>query len=308
MKKNDNRAGNNDTLARRTVLKTAGSAGAVAGFGIGTVSADISVDSVEIPELVSDGEVVSYRTVPRQWYEHMRHVERVNRTVQRRYSDEEGVFSIGIAKAPGTYGGKKGLQIKVALTNDFKGEIPDTVDGVPITTQAAPETWGRGCYNFETNDYIQGGEVIQGKNRGTTGCRIEFNGNLYMITAAHLFWDSCDDATNNSLIGRVAEQRNEDETTTRDVGTVEGYDVQEDWAYFDTSLTSATFENYIDENSSYPDVNGYVHRDTLKAMEDDSSDTVYQMGTTTGKTKGHITQQTTNSRFLIVLIWVVMGF
>lgn len=104
---NSSHPGENNTVPRRKVLKTVGITGTVGLAGVGDVAGRSSGDTVKIPELVSDGEIVSYREVPRKWEAHMRNAENANRQVQEQFSDIEGVFSIGLGGAPETYGGKK---------------------------------------------------------------------------------------------------------------------------------------------------------------------------------------------------------
>jgi len=72
-------------------------------------------DSVKLPKLVSGDEVVEYIHVPRDWYEHIQHVENVRQNVRKKVNGNRNVTSISVVPSNKEYGGKKGLQIKVRL-------------------------------------------------------------------------------------------------------------------------------------------------------------------------------------------------
>lgn len=103
-----------------------------------------------------------------------------------------------------------------------------------------------------------------------------------MMTAGHVFWDSCDDAQ-SGIYGRKATRKDGTE-----LGVVDAYVVNEDWALINSSY-GANYQDHIDDNDDYPTVKGHVAEDEIAYWASvDGGPCMSQMGVTTGETRGRI--------------------
>lgn len=285
VKNNEERSGNNKKITRRSTLKILGGSALGSVASVGVVQ---GTSTVTIPEHVEGDEVVSTRKVPKPWYEHMRNAEEAVSKAHSRFGEKDGIFFIGLGVSKARFGGTRGFFIDIEETEEYSGGKPDRIDGIPVKFSKAPKNWGKGCTNFELSS-VDGGICVTNETDGGWGSncsRVHFNGNEYMLTARHIFNGTCNDA---SAIGEVAGQRSSPNSgaTHRDIGTIEGEHVKQDWAYYDASLTSESITAEIDDNSSYPIVRGYVARETVKNMAS-NGETVHNMGTNTGLTSGAV--------------------
>jgi len=293
-------------ISRRQTLRSVGTMSGISLLGIPNI-ADKD-DSVKLPKLVSGDEVVEYIHVPRDWYEHIQHVENVRQNVRKKVNGNRNVTSISVVPSNKEYGGKKGLQIKVRLRpENQKGDnknkilpeppIPDHIDGIPVVFGEKSDR-KQGCTNFDTSSNVAGGQVLawtNGGRYGTAGAPFDYNGSRYMLHCAHVFWDDC----NSNIAGRVASVQDENFNNVDDIGEVKFANALADITRIDDSR-GGNFRDYIDEGSNNAPLMGHVTKYALQNWVSESASqrpTVYQMGVTTGRTSGVVNELDYDSTF-----------
>lgn len=277
---------------RRTVLKTLGVAAAGSAAGP-TYARAVAPKTVEVPKLISGGEVYEYMTVEEDWYEHTLHAADARDGFSERFRDVSGVFAIGLVRSPETYGGHNGLQIMVQSgRDDIADVLPDRFDDIPVVVREKPDSYGRGsCTNAETYSHIQGGQLVGCKETGSYGtvcCPIYMSGSHYLLHCAHVFWNDCEE-TSSDLTGRTADIRDLD-GTRKDIGTVKYADMNGDFTRIDV-YDDFSLGDVIDDNSGFPDIRGKVSKATLDRWVSKSKSErpmLNHMGVNTGLSEGRV--------------------
>lgn len=271
------------SIPRRTALKVVGSVtSTIAGVGIVGASTE---DTTKITVTRNSEGPVRRKQVPQSWYDHLQHVNDVLQSVKEEYFSQKGVETICQVSGEETYGGKKGFNIRVEIDKDnFEGEIPDSKRGVDINTiESMPKGLGA-CQGIDDSiDPVLGGVVVEeeaGTSCGGFGSTFttvydEVVGADRMLTTGHLFG-----ACSNDINGTAVEQGG------RDFGHVDRYDANADWATIAPNNKSMTNTSKIREGDGDEyEVNAW-YTDTGISDLDSSDETVYQLGTTTGRTSG----------------------
>lgn len=280
-------------LSRRSVLKTGGTA---VFSSIALMRGASARETVEVPKLISDGEVVAWLEVPRAWKEHRQHARDVLQDKRVELEDTTGVRGTELGRSSKKYGGEHGLQI-FALVDDAYWEseedLPSEIEGIPVGEESAPEVRAGGCsgpgtadncVNHEKDKTVYPGEDVGwvGHGDGTACTRVEYNGSEHLLHCGHVFWRDCDDANSGGLTGREAEAEG------KKLGETVKVDVPGDWSVIDTSLGGDYFYD-IDDNDTDPKIVGYVTGVTLDNWASTDTDPcMRQMGCTTGKTYGKV--------------------
>jgi len=207
---------------------------------------------IKLPGLISNGEVDWWLEVPNEWHEHRLHASDLHDRIKYSIHKNEAVKQTQLARSSNTYGGINGLQIEILGNKQkLKDSVPSQKEGIPLKMkdfdggELACYNTSEHCVNYEENDFVLGGEYLDG---GTACCRvISPNNNPWLLTAAHLFYDP-DDACSTSesdLIGRNADVYNGNK-----VGEVVSADISGDWALIEKAGTGSTYSSEIDNNDS----------------------------------------------------------
>jgi hypothetical protein len=170
-------------------------------------------------------------------------------------------------------------------------EIPETVNGIPVTVTTLGNDVPNGCYFDDPKDQIDGGRQISGDvYTGTAACRVFYDGKTCLLTANHLF-GSCDN--NNG---------NETDQGGEYIGDVIGYDDAYDWAVVE-DMTSKSFTDYIENPENYSqlpsgdlEVAGYFTYNGTKYLMDNALP-IWKQGITTNQQIGHIYRMNYSTSF-----------
>lgn len=287
-----------DSIDRRTALKTAG--GVAAGLGgfshLGVVRGS---DLVEIPTVVSGGKVIKTKKVPKQWYNHTKRSHKKVKNVQSNQLSKNGVLAVGLSRSKSRFGGKKGSQIWIGVDPEgVEGNLPSHVDGLPVETEEIenpePEYCGDTGYTL-LGEPIPGGVVNEsdfaeeGHISGTSCVPVHKNGNTFMLTASHTWWDSDDPALPDNCEYIRFEKYSQ---FFEPVGEVRRYYPDGDFALCDSASYDKGFIDEIKEETNQdedkrPPVGGHY---TQEAVEDFKSEgkEIKKKGITTGLQSGEV--------------------
>lgn len=281
------------SATRRSALKGIGLSLAGLGEGANLLSLGSPTTMVELPKLKHGDEVLKWFKVPKEWNRHRNHASAVLEESRHALESKGGVVGTGLIASEESYQGVPGHQIRVFTESQHypNPAIPSKIDGIPVIQRKAPVARAAGCsdpsgdcVNYDTSEYVAGGEQICWKygGCGTTTCRVTNNdGTEFMLTAAHIFWDDCDDSQN--IDDRTAARHDGTE-----LGRVDYSIINEDWAVIDDSL-GGKYRDFIDDNDDYPTVKGHVSEDQIAWWAGRTDDPcMSQMGCTTGETRGQI--------------------
>lgn len=269
--------------SRRRLLRSvsAGSVALITQTGVGSAGGH---SVIRVPEVVAGDEVLEYMEVPEKWWQQHKNAKQSKRRFNREWIGEDGVLATELTATEERFGGKRGFQILVTVEREtFKGEIPDEYEGIRVATKpGSRDNINPNCKNDQNYDYMPGGVWIKGDiSRGTSFCRVERNGNYYMMTAAHLFGttDPCD----GHDVPDPTEQH------SRDMGYLEGYDTEYDLAVCSASENGINLIDDIHgERGSSWDIKGYEGEPKVADRVASSDDSYRQMGTSTGMQYGSI--------------------
>lgn len=273
-------------ISRRTALKVGGS-GAFTLTGVGLVGASTSDDTVKITVTRNREGPVRQKEVPQSWYDHLQHVEDVLQRVKEKYYSQKGVETIAQIRGEESFSGKHGFQIRVGIDKEeFKGDLPDSKESVPIKTIEAMPTGLGACQGVDDSiDPVLGGVVVEeeaGTSCGGFGSTFTtvydkvVNANR-MLTAGHLF-----EACSNDITGEAAEQGG------LNFGQVDRYDANADWATITPQDKSITDPSKIREGDGDEyEVNAWYTDSGISDLIS-TGETTYQLGTTTGRTSGTV--------------------
>jgi hypothetical protein len=288
---------------RREALKNAGLIATTIGVGAQPVGSHSPTEKVELPALISAGEVVDKFTVPKSWDEHRKLAKYVLNN--NSFLDKEGVYGVGLTNSSKKYGGKNGFSVELSAEPSFdrEGDIPDEIEGVPIKIEKRPTgqlggcggTSSGNCVNYESYNYIHPGDYISGATAGSHGTYDDPNGDSKdrMITAAHL-WTDDDNPDNgcpakNDVVG--SDVYTHPSNDAEHCGEVVDADIENDWAVIGKDGSGAVYSTTIDDNDNFPTISGYVPESKLQDWASkDKSDRpcLYNMGTTSSKTIGKL--------------------
>ncbi|WP_254547242.1 hypothetical protein [Halomarina pelagica] len=175
--------------------------------------------------------------IPADWYNDFRHATDVKDRVGHRFSQKNGVVSVGVI--PGDAGGENS-RISVRIVEDkyhrTASELPDHVDGVEVVPRKSGVPRPTSCSLDDlrnwTNTYIYGGFLVKGdsseRGYGTVSCTGYKNGNSYIITSQHIFNGSDNVGkklrkADGTLIGEVRYDRCKEDFAATDITNGFGY-------------------------------------------------------------------------------------
>lgn len=301
----DNINGNGDTSRsgsksvsqsrRRNILKASASIFSMTGLQ-GALS-NKGTDRIKVPKYLGADGVKEWMKVPRKWYNHYHGVIADKEDFDTHHQDYPGIARTSVTGDPDRkVAGKTAFQIEVSVdTDEQENEIPTKWKGTPVEIVEAAEAHPAGqcspCTTCFVNDCywpnLPGGTVIQSKETGSVGtimCLIEKGGIPYVLTAAHL-GDVCDGKLDQ---GDKFHQRN------RTIGEVEEYSKSADYVLVDGSGGNHDKTDILHDGDEEHEINGVVSETAIGDLIDsdpsdgceEASDPVYEMGWTTGRTKG----------------------
>ena len=279
-------------ISRRKTLVAVGSGVVAAVTGPSTVHASTPTTEA-VPAFREGTSVVETVDLPRQWLTHRKRVYGAKRQLLDRVGDVPAVFSVGLVGQSETYGDRRGLALRVQVTEKSgESRIPDAVDGVPVRVEAAPNAHGPGgCYNSSGEERAAGGDAVgwEGNGYGTATAAVhnEDRGVTQLLHCAHVFYEDCTDAKQNDLVGRSVTRGAGDSEKVR-IGTIASWDRTGDYVLIDSDDDSE-FLPYIEGESTRPRIKGHVSPEKIDALASGNEDaTVKKMGVTTGMTTGTI--------------------
>jgi hypothetical protein len=271
--------GERKNVLRRNLLRGIGSGS----LGVSTVAAVEVVgasggdDTVRIPTVKRGDTVVKSKEVPESWYNHTQDSKNAREKLTEEHLDDSGVESIYSARWSEQFDGKNGLLIKAEINPDtYEDSLPDSKDGIPVRTTAAPDLQFGNCCHHDDYDPVHGGVAVQTPDDvGSAGfCVTDSDGNERLLTANHL-WGTCQDNG-----GRLLKQH------TDAFGEVDECDTDTDYALV-RSTSSDGIDNKVYLNGSLKRVSGYVPPEGLQELVS-SNETCYSTGATTCTTQGTI--------------------
>lgn len=83
-------------------------------------------------------EVVEWREVDAEWWDHVQHAREVHELVVERFRYEPGVESIGRSRGNETIAGLATSAITIGVTDEETAaalEIPEEIEGIPINVE-----------------------------------------------------------------------------------------------------------------------------------------------------------------------------
>lgn len=271
--------------SRRNVLKHIG----VGAFGLGVRKDPSSIspitetskrdDTVRIPTVKRGNTVLKWKEVPRVWFEHTQHSEKVASDITAEYLDKPGIQAIYSGRWENTFGGKNGLLVEAEVDPEtYDGGLPDSREGIPIREVEALGYEFRDCCHHDDYDPVPGGVAAQtdAGGIGSAGfCVNNPDGNKRLLTANHL-WGACEDNSAGDL-----------NQHTDHFGDVSDLDEETDFAL----VKPTSFEGIDDQvfvNGIQYTVSGYKTHDGINDLIS-SGETCYQTGGTTCTTEGPLT-------------------
>lgn len=260
---------------RRTHLKKLGIAGFLPIAGISKESTEL----VKIPELKNQEGVVKWLEVPRKWESQRRRVEEVRKNLEQELRHDPGVKEIGITAASETYSEKRGLQVEVTVDGgQLKSEIPDHVGDIRCRRVEAEGPNVPCCHNSSYSDLPGGVKVHDTQspnNYGTSGWKVKFGTEMFVITAYHVIDDSS--IQSGSVYGDF------NNISFTGIGSRPDYQQKLDVALIDTDRS---IPNTIQGESQSYDIGGWVTESGVSSRVADDFDGYTSMGCTTGETTG----------------------
>ncbi|MFB6137995.1 MAG: hypothetical protein ABEJ42_06610 [Halobacteriaceae archaeon] len=200
---------------------------------------------------------------PRSWYEQNQQAKRVLERNGR--EDDDNVVGCGLGStSEKTFGGWNGRTIHYDVLDESAFDVPDEIEGIPVTvSESGPGQELCGCYNDHQYSSIPGGASWGLK--GTGGwMELPVHGQFataqtYILTANHVMADpDC-----NGTSGNTGKQ------CGNDVGDVEYYNTEEEWALVQDTYVPAS--NKIDNTDFLRDLKGHVTQSGLDRLESNGS-------------------------------------
>lgn len=260
-------------------------------------------DPVTIPFLVQDGDVTERKEVSRAWYEEYQQALRAKSEFQVRmanrqsgaYAPDDGsgqsASSLGVAieRSEEQFDGLSGFQINVQT--DRPDDVPsEAVEGMgmDVSMESAPDPEPFACPNRGHADPLPGGFVVYGNQRGTVATTVRRDGEEYILTAGHLFWQDGPCTAETRQFAYV------DDSDTY-IGSVDEVDNEQDFVLVASGLfggvdfANTIREYYEDGTTDTVPVAGHVTKVGVAYLES-ADETIRQTGSSSGTTTGEITK------------------
>lgn len=241
----------------------------------------VADEGVRLATVKHRGEVLEWKTVPKQWHQHETRVDTVAANLRQRYRTTEAVESVGLTSTDRTVAGRSVTCPVIYIDNSADApSVPSEVNGISIERRRMPNPQPDACYNKDY-DTVPGGAKLEDYNDASVfsaTCPVtNSDGNERLMTCAHAF-DWCD----TDVVGDRLDQDGQF------VGLVENGSIRQDWATIplDGNAEVSGFDPDLAETDR--EVSGYVTRDGLKDLMSNDT-TVYHRGKTTCETSGQVT-------------------
>lgn len=239
------------------------------------------LDQVRVPTLHAGDGVAREDRVPRAWKAHVETVWAARERLGEQLSDLDGVVGLKVVRSDVEYGGRPGLRLGIELAStDAEVDLPEDVDGVPVSVEEALDRGLGACYNDADFDPVPGGVIVEAAEGGAFGtacCRVFDGGEPRLLTAAHL-WESCD---REGAVGSRTTQNG------RPLGPIERYDQHRDVALVAPEELDLDDEIKLIGPERRP-VGGAVSEWGL-ALFLTGDHEVEKIGTSSGRTTGRVT-------------------
>lgn len=270
-------------VLRRSILAAAAGSGLTA-FGSVVTASD---DTIDIPIIKSGNEVVKWKSVPEDWWDHeSRSIQAMEELIEN-YESNPAVVGVGVRTSPNRIDGKRKSVVRVDFdpNTDTTVSVPQTVNGVAVTTRERPEIE---LHNHHTSgecdsdqcdeavyDLIRGGVELDGAASAT--CKVTYNGFPHIMCAAHAV-DHCHNfATSDDPMFHNGQY----------IGDLVDHDADQDWAIMELA-DDGEFSNPSERIAGYDNaIFGHVGQQGLHDMMADG-ETSYHRGITTCTTAGHV--------------------
>lgn len=269
--------------SKRDFLKTVGSVGATGILGTGVVGA--TVRKKRVPKYVRGDEIVQTMKVPQSWLAQNDRAEAAVEALNKTHLGKDGVLETGLVRSEQTYGGWNGFDIEVVVDEtkpapSFPDEVSDVT--VRVIEQNPKERRQQACKNIGDYWNYKGGVNIFDSNSdprhaGTSGYRATKNGNEYMITAAHTFFDGTCEVVNGQATYQYSSQ----------VGNIQGGDVRADFVATDgSSLSGSIVNKVLEPDGTTRTISGSASEEEIDRRVSDYFDGYTKLGISTGETTG----------------------
>jgi hypothetical protein len=277
---------------RRNALSAGGVLGLTALTGIPVVNGE---SMVELPKVVRGDEVIETFRVPRSWHDHTNQADRIRSELREKYNQYEWFSYIGQGADDNRMFGELSAHQITVYTESAEGQdsnipkeaidlIPDEVDGVNISIDEAKKRTPDNHYEDEPTcteendsyDCVPGGSKFATCH--STGCIADDD---HIIASAHGFFDSCDE----DIEGDSAYSG----SYSNKIGEIVDYDRKLDVSKIDSSGEVDGINNSI-ANDSNVDVVGAATENFVDSLIS-NYDSVFQMGSTTGRTSGYLDEK-----------------
>ena len=244
--------------------------------GIGISISDIQVaaepeKNTRIPHIVSEGEVIVTKQVPRQWVNHLEQAKSIAENLTQRFERNGGFVGVSYGAATDSrINGLSKTKLCVILSDseqkrEFQQRMPDRIEGVSLEFDTIAEMDPDGaddgtianCYDMKYRP-MQPGVKMAGGSIGTTGWKVTSNtGYKFLLGSYHI-------VSNNRCAGIYDNDvHNPNSYTDRVASGWNGSEVQ-DWVV-------CRMENGVDMSPQiikepYPDDTGKISKDSLQEM------------------------------------------
>lgn len=250
-----------------------------------------SKDKTTIPLLKSGKEVVKTKQVPKEWWDQVQHVKETIEKARHQLEAIPGYYSSSIESDDVAIAGLRRKKITVEVdkkelpdistdSNTDNGPFPEQIDGVSVDLAEKTEAREIACNNLGNFNPLPGGVGIfvdiggSSLKKGSTCCKVTYNGKLRMLTAGHL--SNC--SSGNSVYT--------DRDASNKVGEISKAVSGTDWALISDSGSNFDDTVRFPSGSRY-DVGGHVTEQSLQYY-DSVGQTIHKLGRETGISTGRI--------------------
>lgn len=287
---------NTNTISRRNLIKKLSALGFSAPVATSLTAEDVdAADSDQVPIDETLGPDSSVRMVPSDWYDRLKHAERVSE--RNNYLNREGAIAQSVI--PGRFGGDN-PHITITINDKGqKGDYPERKDGVRIdVVEGEMRDLDSPCgtvyqeTNISPTDEIRGGVYMETEGRGgsygTLGGRLVHKSDMgktdeWFLTCRHIF-SGCNWSEVNDTYAYQPETFNDQ------IGYVDDGSYTDDWvAIRRNSIAYSPSPNQRDRPSKTDNVHidGSYTKDGIASHGADGG-RFYKIGARTCKTDGSL--------------------
>jgi len=262
-------------INRRDLLKVVSGAATITGL---TSIVGGSEDTVEMVTVRDGDKIVRTATVPKSWYRRVEHTRNVHHKAVNDHIEKRGVLRISRTAGDQRFGGKRAPVFRIVYDpEEYKGDVPDEIDGVPVRKEAG-ERMERTCANRDDFDPIPGGVHLNSNGSAFTSfATAEKEDNEYLLTASHP-WDACEGSTQGESVEQHYNQYGEVDASHPYLN-VARTEVTDSSYSLDSGVIQTEDQTYTIAGVATEDgVDNYMSTDT----------TIRKIGISTGDTTGEV--------------------